>query len=161
MDINSPLADLRDIHLPDPISWWPLAPGWWILIGMGLLCLATAYIFLIQRQRAVVKRTALAELAAIRSRHSQQRDNLQTAKELSALLRRVCISVGTQQQSAALVGNAWLKHLDRIGHCNDFTEGPGRLLTEAPYRQQTDTDASELIDLCQRWLKKLPSRPRD
>ena len=26
------LAQLRDIQLPEPISWWPLAPGWWVLI---------------------------------------------------------------------------------------------------------------------------------
>ena len=26
---------LRDLHLPDAISWWPLAPGWWLAIAQG------------------------------------------------------------------------------------------------------------------------------
>ena len=25
------LSQLNDVVAPDPISWWPLAPGWWIL----------------------------------------------------------------------------------------------------------------------------------
>jgi len=25
---------LKDIHLPDAITWWPLAIGWWLLIVM-------------------------------------------------------------------------------------------------------------------------------
>ena len=28
---------LRDLHLPDAISWWPLAPGWWIVLGLALI----------------------------------------------------------------------------------------------------------------------------
>ena len=23
---------LRDLHLPDVVGLWPLAPGWWVLI---------------------------------------------------------------------------------------------------------------------------------
>ena len=25
---------LRDLHLPEAIGWWPLAPGWWVLLAM-------------------------------------------------------------------------------------------------------------------------------
>ena len=28
---------LRDLHLPEAIGWWPLAPGWWILIAIALV----------------------------------------------------------------------------------------------------------------------------
>jgi len=44
MPSADPLSQLKDIHTPDPISyWWPLAPGWWILaflIIVGLVLLA-------------------------------------------------------------------------------------------------------------------------
>ena len=40
----SPAANLilRDLHLPETVSQWPLAPGWWLLGILILLLLAAA-----------------------------------------------------------------------------------------------------------------------
>ena len=29
------LLPLRDLHLPEMVGWWPLAPGWWFLIALA------------------------------------------------------------------------------------------------------------------------------
>ena len=28
---------LRDLHLPEGIGWWPLAPGWWVVIALVMI----------------------------------------------------------------------------------------------------------------------------
>ena len=37
--MNENAIPLRDLHLPDAIGWWPLAPGWWgvlVILAVGL-----------------------------------------------------------------------------------------------------------------------------
>ncbi|MGB5726303.1 MAG: DUF4381 domain-containing protein, partial [Thiogranum sp.] len=41
---------LRDIHLPDPLSWWPPAPGWWLLLTL-LVAIALLGGYLLHRYR--------------------------------------------------------------------------------------------------------------
>ena len=36
------LAQLRDIRLPDPVGWWPPAPGWWIFGGLIVAAVVAA-----------------------------------------------------------------------------------------------------------------------
>lgn len=33
---NPALEQLRDIHLPQAVHWWPPAPGWWIVAALVL-----------------------------------------------------------------------------------------------------------------------------
>ena len=38
---------LRDLHLPEAIGWWPLAPGWWVVVALvagGLYYLFRLYL---------------------------------------------------------------------------------------------------------------------
>ncbi len=151
---------LKDIHLPDPVNWWPPAIGWWLLAVIVPL-LIVAGIFLYKRlRRQTALKTAGKMLAALR--RDKSRDGLQTLVELSALLRRVAISVAPRTDVAALSGEAWLAYLDASFQDAPFSRGVGRCLAEAPYRQAApaDADFDALFELCEQWLKRQKAAKR-
>ena len=65
MNPADPLAQLRDIHLPEPVSWWPPAPGWWIVLLLSLAAVVLVIYYLrkywLQRR---YRRVALRELGS-------------------------------------------------------------------------------------------------
>ncbi|MGX2028667.1 DUF4381 domain-containing protein [Methylocaldum gracile] len=145
---------LRDIHLPDPISWWPPAIGWWIVSVAAVLLIATAA-WLIRRWRQVtVAKLALRELDAL------QKDSTlgmtEKLRRLSILLRRAGLSAYPREDVAGLTGEGWLEWLDRPLGTPRFSRGVGRALLDAPYRPVGDADMDRLITLCRDWLKALP-----
>jgi hypothetical protein len=63
---NNPLDQLRDIHLPEPISWWPLAPGWWFVIILVIGIFVWLSLTLVKRNRLnLYRRQAIAKLNMI------------------------------------------------------------------------------------------------
>jgi hypothetical protein len=143
---------LKDIHLPEAIGWWPPALGWWLLaILIPLLIAVSRWLYKRMTRKTAIK-TAKKMLAAIKRNRNQ--DNARKLSELSALLRRVAISVTPRAQAAGLTGRAWLAFLDRSLKGAPFSEGVGQLLAEAPYRNlsPTDTEMAQLISLCEDWL---------
>ncbi len=147
---------LRDIHLPDPVSWWPPAPGWWALLLLLVLLIALAgWLWHRHRQRAV-QRAAQTALQTIAARYQADGDNAALARDLSILLRRVCLSHYPRQQVAGLNGEAWLAWLDRDLEQRPFQTGIGRVLLNAPYQPQVDYDGAALIRLCRQWIETLP-----
>jgi hypothetical protein len=104
------LEGLRDIHLPAPVSFWPLAPGWWALAAfalMGTVALVTAW----RRHRASVRRHALRELAALEARFAAEQRPVDLAVSLATLIRRVALRVAKQAGVASLHGESWVAFL--------------------------------------------------
>ena len=56
---------LRDIHMPNLISWWPLASGWWVLLGVVVATVTIAGAIGWWRKRHRVRRAALREFSDI------------------------------------------------------------------------------------------------
>jgi len=139
---------LRDIHLPPPPGWWPPAPGWWaVLVVMVMACLCAAW----WRRRIHGRRSAVAQarLELARLRTDPSTAPMQLAVELSALLRRVCISLYPRRQVAGLTGDGWLQFLDEVCGGRDFCHGPGRVLIQAPYRPGVSRpELDPVLDLC-------------
>ncbi|MDD5580383.1 MAG: DUF4381 domain-containing protein [Methylobacter sp.] len=158
--MQPPQLPLKDIHLPEAISWWPPAIGWWLLAGLIiLLAIFLSWLYKRLKRKTAIK-TAKKLLAEIQQNPVQ--DNLHKLQELSALIRRVVISISPRTQAAGIIGNEWLMFLDSWMEGTPFSEGVGQLLADAPYRNTAPTDAQilQLISLCEDWLKTCAKRKR-
>lgn len=129
-----PLAALRGIHLPDAVSLWPLAPGWWIALAFGVGAVV-AGIVVVRKRRASLAHHALAALEEL----DPSREDFQSlATSVSALLRRVALRRFGRDRVASLHGPAWQEFLSetsphgRRGRAS-FDEDMGRMLSTAPY----------------------------
>lgn len=150
---------LRDIHLPEPVSWWPPAPGWWLLLIAGVIIIAGLLVFRRISHSRLLKRTVVAELNTVRERYHQNHDPVELVKSLSTLMRRASISFYPRGTAASLTGNDWLKYLDSTSQRKDFEHGSGRILATAPYlpaNSRIDVDLEDLLSLCENWLNKQP-----
>lgn len=140
---------LRDLHLPEAIGWWPLAPGWWVVIALaiaGLVVLLRRY--LRTRARGAARRYALLQLKELTAEFEQHRDAVAFSSALSALLRRTMLSYAPRQEVAGLTGDAWLAWLDKDLDQPRFQSEAGRKLLELPYRgPRDDVSAMDLVDV--------------
>ncbi|MEQ7868952.1 DUF4381 domain-containing protein [Xanthomonas sp. WHRI 8393] len=145
---------LRDVHLPPSPSWWPLAPGWWLVIAAVVLVLGSAWWW--WRRRRQQQRRWLAAFDAELQRATTPAQRLAA---LSVLLRRAARSVDAQADR--LQGEAWLQFLD--GHKSKtqaFSQGPGRALLDGGFQRTpavTDLDAVQALAR-QRFLSLMRGR---
>lgn len=154
MNPTDPLSQLRDIHLPDPVDWWPPAIGWWILAFLVLAAVIGGIYWLWWRhKRLAYKREAIKQMETIRARYLNTQDDQQLLSELSSLLKRTAITRYGRDEIAGMAGETWLSFLDRTGHTSEFSEGSGRMLVNR-FSPAPSVDSSELIHAVEHWLKK-------
>ena len=138
MTLPPPLP-LRDLHLPEPVGWWPLAPGWWLLILLAIIAIAYGLVRAYQRrQRNAARRYALRELARYEAEYLEHRDPVTLGKQLSELLRRSMLAYAPRTEVAGLTGEAWLRWLDRGMPLPYFHTDGGKSLLQLPYRRRDD-----------------------
>lgn len=141
---------LRELHLPEMIGWWPLAPGWWILIGLALLAVGLMLRrYLKRRACGAARRHALRQLNDLLTQYEAHRNAVAFGAQVSALLRRTMLAYAPREDIAGLTGDDWLAWLDRDLAHPQFVEGPGRALIELPYRNpengNVDADVYALV----------------
>lgn len=150
--------ELRDIHLPDAVSWWPPAPGWWMLFAL-LVVIVLGYLFWRRwRAQGRVRREGLLELEQLAAAYQANQDSHQLVKEISILMRRLALSYYPRSEVASLSGEAWLQWLDgplqNSPWPEGFSQGEGRILNTGPYAPQAIVDVEQLLLLCRTWLEK-------
>ncbi len=150
-DSTELLNNLRDIHVPPPVSWWPPAPGWWLLLSLIIVLVLLLWWRL--RRAQPWRREALRALRELELEFHANSEVVTCVAQVSVLLRRVALSV--RAPVAALTDEAWLNYLDELGRTEQFSSGIGRVLITAPYARAEPVDVPQLIKLVRRWLKKI------
>ncbi|KGJ87412.1 DUF4381 domain-containing protein [Colwellia psychrerythraea] len=147
---------LHDIHVPEQVSNFPIAPGWWLLLAIILLSVVWFYKkFKQQRSLNANKNRALAMLA--------NNQNL-SEKECISLLKCTAMQYFSRQQLAKLYGTDFKDFLMKqlpVNHQEYFS----KLITPAFVRQyqaeqglnsSSDSDCQQATKL---WLTNaLPIR---
>jgi len=149
---------LRDIHLPDAVSWWPPAIGWWILVA--LILLALYFIPKLYRRFTFKPLNKVANLAFQQIINDFQKHNNATKliQETSKLLRQICMSYMGRESSAQLTGDNWIASLNALTSEDYFSSDVSQLIISAPYQKNIDIDPQILITATQCWIEALPAR---
>jgi len=155
MNPADPLTNLRAIHLPDPISWWPPAPGWWILLIIAIAVVGYLIALLVKRHsRRLYRRQALVELKQVAS--------LESAQQLVALLeilRRVAITAYPDQGLANLGTRDFLIRLKDTCRAPLFEYIPDDLEAMLYSKDNSNRQASEeFLKSARLWVQRHPDK---
>ena len=154
MDKTAPTLELRDIHLPADPGYWPLAPGWWILI---VIVLILAY-FLFKkiakiRQTKHINNLMQQELLTVRESYKKHDNKHQLAVDISTLLNRFVIHVLKDSRASSLTGDAWIAYLNSRVQTQVFDDFKNEL-TQAQYQKKVDFDVSRLFATVKNYFPK-------
>lgn len=150
--MNAPATSLDRLHdlvLPPAVPWWPLAPGWYLVIALALV--AVMWMTLRawrQWQSNAYRREAARELAS-----------LESSAAIAELLRRTALAIAPRSEIAEKTGTAWLDWLTA-----QFPEPmPDTVRTQLTVGVYNPSPAkqefSALRDYAARWIKLHHSPP--
>ena len=105
------LSGLRDIHLPEIPSVWPLPMRFWIALFILFLCAFLCRFLWWYIHRITAKKYANNEVESLTSMF--RGNNYKIALEICLLLRRIAVMKFGRENVAGLSGNKWRRFLEK------------------------------------------------
>jgi hypothetical protein len=142
------LPEIHDIYIPDGVSVFPLAYGWWVILAT-IICGIILFKFIIWSIKTSKKHYALNKLKKI-----DVTATVDAAVKMSELLRRICNV--KYKKATALYGQEWIDFLNE--HTSLKISGDAaKLLMFAPFMNKEDKtyqpqSAIEIKDFCHHWI---------
>jgi hypothetical protein len=156
MDPANLLTQLKDIHGPGEIAWWPMAIGWWFLIIIiPTLTIAITLLLIKNFKRNSWRRAALKELKSLEDSYLAK-PNATELSALSALLKRCLTSKTGDISFLALSQTSWASCLAAKQKDNNILlDSDIQLLSEGLYRKDCEALDTAGLKRIKKWIKNL------
>ncbi len=146
------LDQLAPDRLPAASSWWPIAPGWWLISLLLILAIVLGLRYWLHPFRRL-QRLALSELSEIRQKN--QYDPRLVARDLEHLLRRYAVARYGKNQVAALHNDSWLTFMAEHG-LEEADLEPARQLLIRAYGGTGPEPVVQWLTLTEKFLRYHP-----
>lgn len=139
-DLTS-LDNLRPIVEPPPVSWWPMATGWWILliIMVAVVCVAAIRAWQVWTSNAY-RRAALRAL-----------QSAGTSVAMTEVLKRAALCAYPRTSVASLSGEAWCQWLADTSELS-LPDSVRSWFTEEIYQDDETAYHDQLFDFIGQWI---------
>ncbi len=155
MDPNTLLEQLKDIHAPTDITWWPLAPGWWLLAAIILITVIICVHKIFKwRKQTAWRRMALKHLSKL-WRNESQLDNAAMIIEINTLLKRSLASKFSADDYLSQTGNAWSTTLNDHARPSSLSAKDITTLCDGAYQPNPEALEADIFKRIEIWIKGL------
>ena len=143
MNSSFDLTGLKGLHYPVAPSWWPLAWGWYVILGIILL---VALIIFLKRMSSPLT-YASREMKKIQKSAPEKQ-----LKLLSQLLKRVAMARYGREAIAPLSEDTWQEFL-LASAPKILTKEQAHQLAYAIYNPNPETPDKKLFSATQKWIE--------
>ncbi|MGB6221818.1 DUF4381 domain-containing protein [Haloferula sp.] len=142
-DDPAALSKLHDIVTPPDVSWWPLAPGWMVLLTVAAFALCYyAYRIFLNWKKNAYRREALEQLNAA-----------DTAVGIAEVLKRTALAIAPREEVAKLDGSSWIDWLGKEAATKP-TQAVCEILTRSNYEAEPPSeDLTSLREFAGSWIR--------
>ena len=152
---ESTIDQLAPIIPPETVSFWPLQPAWYVLIGLVLILIGLGiYRYLKYRKKNRYRLIALQEIENIKSQDAGGTELI----VLNTILKATALQGFPRSAVASLYGEEWLNFLDSTATGSNFQEA-GDILVNAAFQKAETLEIKShqwknLLDMSKYWIKK-------
>lgn len=157
MQTNDLLAQLKDIYLPARVSqWWPLAYGWWLLLGLIVLIFIIFLIILHFRKKRNSYKDSIVNDFRKTIEETQQNKPKEALQNISVYLKRVALQKFPNQEIKTLHGEQWLEFLDSKMKKQNFKNTKANMLANSYRAIELDRQTlNEILTVAEQWLRRV------
>ncbi len=141
---------LRDVHTPDAVMWWPLAIGWWVLIALVTCVIIFSLIrFIKHLKQNAYRRTATSELNQHFLNWQENQNTGIYLQSANSIIKRACSHFN--RESMSLSGQAWINYLNTQTKVNFSSETEAALMVQL-YLKAPSADINQVHREISAWL---------